>query len=1261
MTDPRQTTPADPPEPVEATVADSTARAEEARALRLVAGYVIEGELGRGGMGVVYRARQLSLNRHVALKMILHADHVSEAQRQRFVHEAEALGRLHHPNIVQVHEAGLHEGTPFYSMELVAGGSLNQHLRGTPLTPRDAAALLDVLARAVHHAHLAGIIHRDLKPANVLLGGTGKEEQGSGFEKTDPASAPVARPSSLLPKITDFGLAKEMGTEGQTQSGAVLGTPSYMAPEQAAGKVHAVGVHTDVYALGAILYECLTGRPPFRAAGPAETMRLVLEQEPVSPRSLQPGVPRDLDTICLRCLQKEPEKRYDSALALAEDVKRFLDGEPIRARPISSAARAARWLRKRPLVAGLLALVLLVTGIGIGGFIWAFGEALAESNRAVGEAANARKAEKDATIEKGRAERGFINSRITLADAAWRDGNVLIAHARLDEVPAPVRSWDWHYLKRTCNGGLFTLHGHQNMTLNVAFCLEGRYLASSSPDGTVKIWDARDGRELRTFDGGPHGTGALSFIPGGRLLGAGLDGKVRIWDAATGQLLRTLPVDNRYTRSISASVDGKRLAATTLAGPIKIFDPSTGQELRALEGHADSVNNVSLNRDGTRLLSGGNDGTLRFWDVRTGQEMLRLGKQSNSISSAALSPDGSRAAASCSGDPVIRVWDTYLGRELLVLHGHTLHVNALAFSPDGQRLASAGSDGLIRVWDAVDGREILVLRGHINVVFAVAFSHDGQRIASSGWDQFIKIWDARDSSAVSVFRNTPALGTALAFSPDGQRLATANGTVLHVRGIESKQKLLAITSPAVFTRALAFSPDGEILAAAEQGGMIRLWDAQTGKQCHVFRGHEGRASSVAFAAPGTLATAGADGLVRLWELPAGRELRVLRGHRGAVNGIAVLNDGKRLVSAGEDGTVRLWDLESGDELLVLKGHHSGVNSAAISADGLRIASAGADHLIKVWDVESGKELHSMAGHTGTISRVVFHPEHYRLASGSEDRTVRVWDALGGVELLSLPGHINGVEGVAFSGDGNWLASMDASGMARLWDGRPGPERAVLVGHVGAVGCVVFSPDSSLLATGGDDAIVRLWDTRTGKALHSLTGLPSPVARLAFAADGRTVLARAGGVVGCGWDCQTGQPLPKGPGDLEIAWRPLSPDSRLLAIPYGSVIRLFALQDTEAEKRCRQGQTALDTAWHDAEVNRHEHAGRWHAAVTHLEHLLKVRANDAGLHIRRAQLLVRLKRNDEAMREVWRAMLLEPGARVNVIAPPPAMPPAAEDR
>ncbi len=419
--------------------------------IRYIGDYELLEELGRGGMGVVYKARQGKLRRLVALKMILAGEYAGERELARFRTEAEAVARLQHPNIVQIFEVGEHDGHPYFSLEFVDGGSLAQKLDGTPLPPQQAARLVETLARAMHAAHQAGVVHRDLKPANVLLTSDG------------------------TPKITDFGLAKRLdGDAGQTQSGAIMGTPSYMAPEQASGKSKEIGPAADTYALGAILYECLTGRPPFKASTPLDTVLQVVSDEPVPPRKLQSKTPRDLDTICLKCLQKAPGKRYATAAALAEDLRRFQAQEPIQARPVGRLERGVKWAKRRPAVASLLAaLVLAALGLVAGGawFTNSLNDALGaakDSAEAKGKALDAERVAKEkaqnekslADAARTKAEWLAYAGQITLAQREWQDGDVGHARDLLAACQVNLRGWEYDYLATLFNKNQRTLRGH---------------------------------------------------------------------------------------------------------------------------------------------------------------------------------------------------------------------------------------------------------------------------------------------------------------------------------------------------------------------------------------------------------------------------------------------------------------------------------------------------------------------------------------------------------------------------------------------------------------------------------------------------------------------------------------------------------------------------------------------------------------------------------------------------------------------------------
>jgi serine/threonine protein kinase len=674
---------------------ETTSGAMKKDAFPEVPGFQIMGVLGKGGMGIVYKARQTKLNRLVALKMILSGELAGEQELARFRLEAEAVARLQHPHIVQIHEIGEASTGPYFSLEYVEGGSLDKKINGTPLPARQAAQLVRTLARAMHAAHEQSIVHRDLKPQNVLLTAAGK------------------------PKITDFGLAKKLdGAKGQTQSGAIVGTPSYMAPEQAGGKKD-IGPAADIYALGAILYELLTGRPPFKAETPLDTVLQVLSEEPVAPIKLNPKVPRDLETICLKCLQKDPGKRYASAEELAEDIQRFVEGRPIRARPVGGVERMWRWCRRNPVLSGLSAtatMLLILAGVmtSISYFKAKDVERLTGVNKQ-----KAGEAEK----EKLRAENALW---INQAGRAWqqnREGNVT----------------------------------------SVAISSDGRWIVSGDSDGTVKVWDtgtAQGKLSLKGHSSSRHTSVAISSDDR-RIVSGGRNGTVKVWDAATGQVQLTLRGQTGDITSVALSGDGRRIVSGSTAywdgnakvehpGTVKVWDAATGKEKLTLRGHTGNVTSVAISGDGRRIVSGSNSdrnprvehpGTVKVWDAATGKEQLTLTTGHVLLGySVAISGDGRRIVSGSEFRPP-KVWDAATGQELRTLTGHTFGVESVAISRDGRRIVTGGVDKTVKVWDAATGQALRTLTGHTWNVRSVAISSDGRWIVSASTDG-IRFWDA---------------------------------------------------------------------------------------------------------------------------------------------------------------------------------------------------------------------------------------------------------------------------------------------------------------------------------------------------------------------------------------------------------------------------------------------------------------------------------------------------------------------------------------
>ncbi|MFO0841548.1 MAG: protein kinase [Gemmataceae bacterium] len=526
-----------------------------------VEGYQVLGELGSGGMGLVYKAWHQPLRRLVALKVIRAGGRPSAAQLARFRTEAEAVARLSHPNIVQIYEVGEQDGLPYLALEYVEGGSLRRGPDAAPLPAREAASLVEAVARAVGYAHGRGVVHRDLKPANVLLAADGK------------------------PKVSDFGLAKLLteGEAGPTRTGELLGTPSYMAPEQASGRHKEVGPATDVYAAGAILYELLTGRPPFLAETELDTLLQVANEEVVRPSRLRPGVPRDLETVCLKCLQKEPARRYASAEALADDLRRYLEGRPVKARRASAAERAWRWCRRNPKVAGLSAAVLLLLAVSAVASsvsaLW-LSDALADTRREkeektahLWEAYLASARASRLTTFPGRRFDGLdaVDKALALGTSLLKDESRLLALR--NEAIAALTLADFGAGRE----GEGFPPGTSGVALDPAF----EHWAWAGERGDVTVRAMADGREVRLFKGPGEAVTFLRFSPDGRYLAVahrGTPDPVRLWDVRDGRTVLEYP---RGTLGVSFRPDGRRLAVGQRDAPSPCTTSLPGRKQRA--------------------------------------------------------------------------------------------------------------------------------------------------------------------------------------------------------------------------------------------------------------------------------------------------------------------------------------------------------------------------------------------------------------------------------------------------------------------------------------------------------------------------------------------------------------------------------------------------------------------------------------------------------------------------------------------------------
>jgi WD40 repeat protein/tRNA A-37 threonylcarbamoyl transferase component Bud32 len=1007
-----------------------------------IPGFELWSELGRGGMGIVYKARQIRLNRLCALKMLLLGDHTGAESRVRFLAEAETIARLRHPNVVQIFGLGDHNGNPYFEMEYIEGGSLTERLDGTPWDHGPAARMVAVLARAIAYAHRQGIVHRDLKPANVLL------------------------VDAETPKIVDFGLAKTLEADlGLTQSGVFVGTPSYAAPEQVEGLAKTVGPAADIYALGAIFYQMLTGRPPFQAATVHQTLEQVKTADPVPPSRLQPGLPRDAETICLKCLQKGPHRRYADASALAEDLDRFLAGRPILARPIGPAERLRKWVRRRPAVALLSSAVVAVAAIGFTLVAWQWRRA--EARAAAEAAANVRAHQASLVAFEKQAQLAF-HQGLALCDQG-EVGRGLLWLARSLELAAEARSED---LDRPIRINLADWAGqlsrplrlppmrHSGPILGLAFRRGGRALLSVGKDGVARIWDSTAGNqvepsmELQVDPGdarlerawfGPVESGLLGTVdhegratvwdvnlrrplasrtacsPGHRIRGIVFpdhqslitcdnDGTVRRWDTTFRPIgAGGLPEPRRRGNTTWAlSSDGRTLVTGSQDRLVQRWDVATRSPLGP-ELHLDTpVDVIALTPDGRKVITGRRVGRLHIWDAES-ERGFDLPPQGTEVTCLAVSPDG-RVFASGTAGGVIRLWDTCLLGPI----GQTCKlagaVTALAFEPQGRVLAIGGDDGTIRLWEVPHQKALGFPLRVDHSVQSVTFGEDGHRLLI-GTGEGARWWDY----------------TSPMVPESGQ------GRVGHLQdGPPSRVEVTTV------------SPDGRTLAIArsvvddgEARGWVELRDAATGKS-----------------------------------------LRQTPDQPHALSGAVYSPDSKWLLTWGpRPRTAGLWEVATLRESRPLfQTLESPIHQAAFSRDGKCLLLGCRDGKARLWDVDGDREVDSehCPSHAYPITAVAFDPSRSRIVTGCHAGTVRMWDATGGTMLNESRQNAGEIVVLAFSPGGEMLLTASHDGTARFVDAESGAQLGPALHHTDAVLCIAFHPDGQSVVTGTRDGMVQRW-------------------------------------------------------------------------------------------------------------------------------------------------------------------------------------------